>query len=290
MKNIVRLLVAVLVAASIVSVVGCSSGPKDVGSVKDRMASMLKVLPANVSGFSYQDIYTLRTDKNMASEWASMQQQPDDRAVLQRLNGLGMVEAEGIMLLVGDVSIDELIKVASNGSYEYGGFKVKTYTGNVSAALINGVSISSFENEMKRCIDVANGKAPSMYGSGDLQAVLARVPDGYIIVTWIAGNETVPEGFDGLLAVAQAITRQGSADIQTAVYKFNGSDTAQQYVKTVGNASQDDSIHLDITQDGVFVKVVATPVTPTPTPTATVALTPKPTATPVVTVTPTPAP
>ncbi len=288
MRNVVRFLAVVLAVVSIVSVIGCSSGSKPSGSAKDRAVSMMKVLPANVSGFSYMDIYTLRTDANLASEWEILMQQSNDSAVLKKINGLGLVYAESIALFVGDFSLEELTEVASNGSYEYGGFTVKTYGENVSAALVNSVAINSLDDQIKRCIDVAKGTEASMYGSEDLQAVLARLPEGYMMDAWVVGNETVPEGFEGLLAVAEITTRQGSDDMQTTVYKFNGSDAAQKYAVAANNASQDESYNVAVTQDGAFVKVAATPVTATPTPAATVALTPKPTATPVVTVTPTP--
>jgi hypothetical protein len=127
MKNIIRFLSVVLVLVSIVSVIGCSSGSKPVGSVKDRVASMLQMLPADVSGFYYQDIYMLRTDKNMSTEWASLQQGAEGSAILQKLNGLGMVEVEGVVLFAGDFSLAELMETAANGSYEYGGIKVQVY-------------------------------------------------------------------------------------------------------------------------------------------------------------------
>lgn len=280
MKNVVRFLAVVLVLASIVSVVGCSSGSKPAGSARDRAVSMMKVLPANVSGFYYMDLYTLRTDANLSSIWEIMKQQSEDGAALQKVDGVGMVYTEGIALFVGDISLDDMTSVASNGSYEYGGFTVKTYDGNVSAALVNGVSISSLDAEMKRCIDVVKGKEASMYGSADLQAVLARLSDGYMMDAWVVGNETVPEKFEGLLAVAEVTCRNGSDDVQTTVYKFNTSDVAQKYVETVNNEPQDETVHIDVTQDGVFVKLVATPVTE--------ASMPELTATPEATVTPTP--
>ena len=290
MKSIVRFLAVVVILVSIVGAVGCSSGSKPVGSAMDRVVSMMKVLPSNVSDFYYIDLYMIRTDKNLSSEWSSLEQQSSSSSLLQKVNGVGMVSmvsGDGVELATGDLSLDQLMNASSIGSYNYGGFKVSRYADNLSAVLINGIAIGSFDNEIRLCIDVANGNGTSLYSNEDVKSVLAQLPDGYEMQI-LASNESAPEELAALLVLGASSTKQGSNNVSTNVYKFNSSDAAQEYVQVMNNESQDENVSIQTTQDGAFVKEFITAVTATPTPTPTVALTPEPTATPVVTVTPTP--
>ena len=290
MKSVIRFLAVVVILVSIVSAVGCSSGSKPVGSAMDRAVSMMKVLPSNVSGFSYEDLYMLRTDKNLSAELSSLKQQSNDSVLLQRVDGLGVDLVDMIELVLGGgLSLDQLMGVSSNGSYSYGGFKVSTYANGISAVLINGIAIYSSNDEIRLCIDVVNGNGTSLYSNEDVKSILDRLPDGYSLQI-VVGNESAPAELAGILAAGGSMTKQGSSNVSTNVYKFNSSDAAQEYVEVMNNESQDETVHIDMTQDGAFVKEVMTPVTSTPTPTPTVALTPEPTATPVATVTPTPTP
>ena len=289
MKNVVRFLAVVVILVSIVSAVGCSSGSKPVGSVMDRAVSMMKVVPSNVSVFSYEDFYMLRTDKNLSAEWSSMKQQTNGSALLQKIDGYGGVDYMLVLFLGGGSSPDQLMGVSSsNGSYSYGGFKVSTYAAGLSKVLVNDISIYSSDDEIRLCIDVANGNVTSLYGNGDVKSILDRLPGGYTIQIAV-GNETAPVELAGILAAGASITKHGSSKVQTNVYKFNSSDAAREYVQVMNNESQDANVSIQTTQDGAFVTEVMTPVTATSTPTpTTVALTPEPTATPAATVTPTP--
>ena len=265
MKNVVRFLAVVVMLASIVSAVGCSSGSTPVGLAKDRAVSIMKVLPSNVSEFVYEDLYMLRTDKNLSAEWSHLQQS-NGSALLQKVDGVGVVY-EGIYLFLGGGSSpDQLMGVSSgNGSYSYGGFKVSTYAEGISKVLINGISVYGPDDEVRLCIDVANGNATSLYGNEDVKSVFDRLPDGYVL-RMVTGNESVPVELAAMLVLGTSGNKQGSNNVSTNVYKFNSSDAAQEYVQVVSNESQDPTVHIDMTQDGAFVKEFITPVTATPTP------------------------
>ena len=287
MRSIVRFLAVVVILVSIVGAVGCSSGSKTVGSAKDRAVSMVKLLPSNVSDFYYRDLYMLRTDKNLSAEWSSLEQQSNNSALLQKIDGLGVDFGDMTELVLGSLSLDQFMAVSSNGSYNYGGFKVSMYTDGISAVRVNGTSIYGYDDKIRSCIDVANGNGTSLYSNEGVKSILDRLPDGYGMQI-VVGNESAPAELAAMLVFGFSITKHGSTDVKTNVYKFNSSDAAQEYVQVVSNESQDANVSIDRTQDGAFVREVMTPVTATPTPTPTVALTPEPTATPVVTVTPTP--
>ncbi len=290
MKNIVRFLAVVVIVASIAGAAGCSSGSKPVGSAMDRAVSIMKLLPSNVSDFSYYDFYMLRTDTNLSAEWSSMKQQTNEseRALLQKIDGYGGVGYMILFFLGGGSTPDQLMRISSsNGSYSYGGCKVNTYANALSKVMVNDISLYGSDDEIKLCIDAANGNGTSLYGNEDVKSVVDRLPGGYTLQIAV-GNESAPVELAGVLAAGASITKQGSIKVQTNVYKFNSSDAAQEYVQVMNNESQDETVHIDMTQDGAFVTEVMTPVTATPTPTATTALTPEPTATPAATVTLTP--
>ena len=70
MKNVFRISVLVIALVTILSVAGCSSGTKEIASAKDRVVSMIRMLPSNVSEFTFFDKYALTTDKNLSAEWS----------------------------------------------------------------------------------------------------------------------------------------------------------------------------------------------------------------------------
>ncbi len=291
MKNAFRFSVLVIALVTIVSVVGCSSGAKEVAPAKDRVLSMIQLLPTNVSSFSFLDIYALRTDKNLASEWSYINENIfGNDSVSNSINGLCVVSPSNIWMFEGDFTLDQLLGSTSNGSYNYGGFNVQYGAYNSSIVLINSTAINGDDEDVRSCIDVVNGNVSSLYGNADIKSILNRLPIGYELDVWIMDNESASENISGLLLAGASWAKSGDNDIETTVYQFNTSDAAQQYVATASNESQAETTHIDRTQDGVFVREVITPLTATPTPTETPALTPEPTSTPAATVTPTPVP
>ena len=292
MRNAFRLPVLVIALVMIVSVVGCSSGAKEVAPGKDRVLSIMQLLPTNVSSFSFLDLYALRTEKDLASEWSYIKESIfGNDSVSNSINGLCMAYPNNIWMYEGDFTLDQFMGSAANGSYNYGGFNVRYGTDNSSIVLINSTAINAYDEDVRSCIDVVNGNVSSLYGNADIKSVVDRLPSGFVLDVQILNNESVDENISGLLLVGASVAKSGDNDIETDVYQFDTSDAAQKYVATASNESQDETIHIDRTRDGVFVTEVITPLTSTPTPTVspTETLTPTQTATPS-TSTPTPKP
>ena len=202
-----------------------------------------------------------------------------------------MAYPNNIWMYEGDFTLDQFMGSAANGSYNYGGFNVRYGTDNSSIVLINSTAINAYDEDVRSCIDVVNGNVSSLYGNADIKSVVDRLPSGFVLDVQILNNESVDENISGLLLVGASVAKSGDNDIETDVYQFDTSDAAQKYVATASNESQDETIHIDRTRDGVFVTEVITPLTSTPTPTVspTETLTPTQTATPS-TSTPTPKP
>ena len=270
MRNAFRLPVLVIALVMIVSVVGCSSGAKEVAPVKDRVLSIMQLLPTNVSSFSFLDLYALRTEKDLASEWSYIKESIfGNDSVSNSINGLCVVYPNGIWLFEGDFTLDQLTGGVSNGSYNYGGFNVLYGASNTSVVLINSTAISGYDEDVRSCIDVVAGNVSSLYGNADMKSIVSRLPIGFELDVWITDNESASGNISGLLLMGASWTRSSGNDIETDVYQFNSSDAAQQYVATASNESQAETTHIDKTQDGAFVTEIITYLTSTPTPTLT---------------------
>ncbi len=277
MRNAFRISVLVIALVAIVGIAGCSSGSKEVASGKDRVLSIMQLLPTNVSSFSFLDTYALRTDENLATEWSYIKESIfGNDSISNSINGLCVAYPNSVWLFEGDFTLDQLTGSTGNGSYSYGGFNVRYDAYNGSIVLINSTAINGYDEDIRSCIDVVNGNASSLYGKADIKSIVNRLPIGYELDVWIVDNESVSENVSGLLLEGASWTKSGDNNIETDVYQFDSSDAAQQYIATASNESQDETIHIDRTQDGAFVTEVRTPLTPTPTP----ALTPEPMATP----------
>ena len=289
MKNALRFLALAIALATIVSVTGCSSSPKAVAPGKDRLVSMMQMLPSNVSEFSFFDIYTLRTDKNLAAEWSGYNQYFFGNAsVTNSMNSFCLVYPNEIGMFDGDFTLNQLLDqlMGSTGtdSYNYGGFNVMAGAANTSIVRINGTAIIGYDEDIRSCIDAVNGNASSLYGNADIKSMVNRLPGGYGFDVTIADNNSAYGNISGLMLVGLSVTASGDNFTQTGIYQFNTSDAAQQYVATASNVSADGAMQIARTQDGTLVTEVLTPLTSTITPTETPALTPEPT------LTPTPAP
>lgn len=269
MRNAFHLSIIVIALVTIVSVAGCSSGSKEVASGKDREVSMMQMLPTNISSLSFLDLYALRTDKNLASEWSYIKENIfGNDSVADGINSLCMVYPNDIWMFEGDFTLDQLTGGTGNGSYTYGGFNVQYgTTHNTSIVMINSTAINGYDEDVRNCIDVVNSGTSSLYGNSDIKSIVNQLPIGYELAVWIVDNESVSENISvsGLLLVGASWTKSGDNYVETKAYQFNTSDAAQQYVTTASNESQDETTHIDRTQNGAFVIEIITPLTPTQT-------------------------
>ena len=268
MRNAVRFLTVILVLATIVSVAGCSSGSKSVAAVKGRAVSMMQILPTDTSDFSFLDTYTLRTDKNLSSGWEYIKEYYfGNSSFSEKINSL--VSTDELSVFEGDFTLDQFMGNTSNGSYNYGGFKISTSMYNTSVVMINSSAVTGHDYDVRHCIDVVNGNESSFYDNEDVKAIMNLLPSGIELAIQVMNNSSSSEEPIGSLLKGASWIKSGNDYVETQVYQFNSSDTAQQYVATTSNVSKDGTMHIDRTQNGAFVTEVMTPLTSTPTPTPT---------------------
>jgi len=268
MRNAVRFLTVILALATIVSVAGCSSGSKSIAAGKDRVVSMMQILPADTSNFSFLDTYMFHTDKNLSSDWALIKKYYlGNNSLSERING--MVNTDKISMFEGDFTLDQFVGNTSNGSYNYGGFKISTSTYNTSIVMINSSAVIGYDYDVRRCIDVVNGNRSSFYDNEDVKAIMSLLPIGLQLAIQVMDNSSSSGEPIGSLVKGASWIKSGNDYVETQVYQFNGSNTAQQYVATASNVSVDGTMHIDRMQNGTFVTEVMTPLASTPTSTPT---------------------
>ncbi len=253
MRNIFRFLAVVLVLASLVSIVGCSSGSQEVASNNSVAVQMLKILPSNFDGFIYMNISELRTDEHL-SGWLEYFKEVGNMDFPEQANGFGTgtLVSDDIFMLEGIVSIDQIYGNDSIESYNYGGFSV--WTKYYSSVLIDGIYVEGRDETLRACIDVVNGKADSMYDA--VKDVVGRLPVSFML------NIQVSPPLHGTSGAIQ-----GDKLISTEIYELNSPAAALYYAEFLYNESvTHDVVTRDITTDSIFVTVVTTMlITPTPT-------------------------
>ena len=269
MRSIIRFLTVVLVLASIVSIIGCSSDSKEGATNNPAAVQMMRMLPANLSGFSYMDINEMRADDYGASvlEYLNSEANMD---FSEQVNGFGMassdVESEYSFLYEGNYSPSQMMD-DSIGSYNYGGFSIWTFDEyNNSVAMIDNISVYGRDSIIERCIDAVNGNADSMYDNA--KDVVDRLPAGFELYVYVVNSGAAPEGFTGLLVQGVSVTKQGGSNVGTSVYKFNSTETAQHCTECSNIFYNQDDFFLpnaniiDVNIGGVFVTVVTTSIIP----------------------------
>ncbi len=255
MRNVFRFLTVVLALASVVSIIGCSSGSQGGMSNNAEAVQMMKMLSENISDFTYMDVYKIRTDEKLASIKGLLDEEsihliPFD--LFDECEGLAFAMDNGLCLAKMSISLDSMIERESTGMYEYGGFSVWTSQYS-STILIEGIYVFGDDEDIRACIDIVNGQTGSLYNK--MEDVVDRLPDSFSLSTWVVDNEYHLE--DGLLMQAFSDSIQGENSIHTEIYKFNSLDAAQQYNDFSGSY-YDEYANPDVTRDGVFVTAVTT--------------------------------
>ena len=198
--------------ASIVSIVSCSSTSKEGASNNPVAVQMLKMLPSNFGGFGYYDIYKIRTDENLVPLSEFLQ---SELSLPEQINGLGILgdlPGEDLYLWEGNFSLNQMLGNNSIGSYNYEGFTIWTEEYYDSVAMSDNISMSGRDSTIKRCIDVVNGKADSMYD--DVKDVVNRLPASFMLGIQVL-NSSYSSAYH-VYGTAEAI--QGDNDISTEIY------------------------------------------------------------------------
>ena len=264
MKNAVRVLAAILVLVSIVSVIGCSSG-----SDKGSFISMVKMLSEDLGGLTFIDVQTLQTDDSLASTWNGIQQQLIGPNIygenVSKITGLGLVGSEtGLMMYAGDFDLEQMTSIIEQGSvesFEYEGITICTDQNASSTAVIDDVVFVGSSEDIQLCVDVANGQGTSLYDNKDAKDTIGRLPGGYILGVMVMGDTNSSEESYGLLAAGMAVSKQNGNISETSLLKFEDSDAAEQYFTDFGSQISSD---YDVTQDGQYLTISSTSEIPSP--------------------------
>jgi hypothetical protein len=264
MRNTTRFFTVVLILASMVSVIGCSSASEEGTSNNTRAVRMMQILPETVGDSDYVDFYyidyfKIRTDKQLALEkdyWI------DEEGIHfipwgldDECEGVGFAMDNDIYLYEMNISVDSLIEHDSTGTYDYGGFSVWTGEYNRSTVLIEGIYISGDDEYARACIDVVNGEATSMYKK--TRGIVDRMPDSYMLSLGFSLNYGTFFNQYGLITYGESSAIQGNNHVQTDIYEFNSSESAQRYSAEMPIIFKEYESP-DVTRDGSFVTVATT--------------------------------
>ena len=247
MRKNTWLLTSVLILTLLGSSASCSS---DSGKAHMESAvNMMKMLPADASGFDSTDFRAIRYDDDLAHYWSYLQ---SEVSYIENLDIMATVSKPHLSLRRGSQVTEYITELnqTCNETYEYKGIKIwkdKYYY----VTFINGIGISGSEETVRRCIDVVKGDEASLYDK--VEDIVDLMPGGYTLAVWDAtnGNESESYLYEGMLTVGYSVANEGANDRETTIRKFRDFDAAQQYtekMKEIGLTS--------VTQDGVFVTVV----------------------------------
>ena len=263
MRSIFRFLSVVLALASIMSAIGCSSvSSNNTTETANNSAAvrMMKMLPEDFGGFYYSDTYEMRNNENLlpllyfAIEEGGMR-------FPEWEDGLGTAEIgdENLYLIEGNFSLEQIRVNTSTGlSDNYGSFSIWKDSSNRSVVMIGNISIIGRDEDIRRCIDVLNGKTVSIYDS--VKDVVDRLPDAFSLQVAAFSNGWYRDEY-GLLEWGGSSVNQGDSNKQTEIYKFNSSESAQRYAEDMPVLFHD-YFNPDVTRDGVFVTVITTETMP----------------------------
>ena len=263
MRITIRFLTVALTLISIVSAIGCSSGTNNTSSNNSgassdsSMVRMMKMLPSDSGEFYFANVSALFTDGNSA-------------LVGNASKGLNYLMTSNHITLgeyAKDFDLSQLTNdVAQNSttSYDYKGVKVWVQKYG-SAILLDNIEIRGDDNySIQRCIEVIKGEKPSLYDNKDFKDIADRLTGGDTI--GIADSSYASDSQVGLLTQGYSLTKQGTTEIMTGLYKFTNATAAQQYVTLVQEGLADsplgDGANSTVTQDGMFVKMTITSIGP----------------------------
>jgi hypothetical protein len=194
-------------------------------SVWPGAVDMMKVLPADVEDFSYVDLAML-PDRwwEKSGWWENFFGEDFLGQSLERVHNWGLCRTEYIQLYSGSLFTESYPE--SLGWHpeeyhyyeEYGAIHYQSGSGGLGMAIVNHIVIAGYEEDVRRCIDVAMGDEPSLYDDENFRGVLDRLPKGISLSLWSPESES--ESWPGVLVEGRSWTEDNGTQIETRVYCY----------------------------------------------------------------------
>jgi hypothetical protein len=261
------LLLAVLVGALAIGLsIACSPDSGGDHSQWPGAVAMMKILPADIGEIDYTDCSARPAGWWEADEWKEHYGETFIGQSWSKVHGMAMMhEPHIIWLIAGDLDLSglrEVLGTANGEMYQYEGttvWKGESY----STAIVNQIVVTGEDEQVKRCIDAASDKLPSMYEDRNYRWVANSLPKGTTLAIW-----TQTWGNDPNLLV-QGVARDDREGYHTEarayVYDYGDADnaatqaeemtTAGEKAKAEGTAATD----FRIEQDGQYVLLITFP-------------------------------
>jgi hypothetical protein len=261
------LLLAVLVGALAIGLsIACSADSGGDHSQWPGGLAMMKILPADIGEIDYTDCSARPVGWWEADEWKEHNGETFMGQSWSKVYGMAMMhEPHIIWLIAGDLDLSglrEVLGTANGEMYQYEGttvWKGESY----STAIVNQIVVTGEDEQVKRCIDAALGKLPSMQEDRNFRWVVNSLPKGTSLavfsVTWGDDPNLLVQGVarddrEGYHTEARArVYDYGTAD--NATTQAEEMRAAREKAQQEGTASGNFRIELD----GQYVMFITLP-------------------------------
>lgn len=250
-------IISVIALISLLVLVGASTNC----SLQNADATdMTKKIPEDADSFFFIDIDELRSDDDLEDFYENLEDvygywSENFDIDLDDIDSLAMYGST--ILIEGDFNLDDIREELEDLGYnddEYKDVEVwKSDNGYSWVAMKGNLIIMGSEESVKDCIKVIEEGEDSLRDDKDCKDVMDRLPGGIFVM-----YDTVEE-YQGLEASGVSIQTKDEDTLKvTAIFKFEDEDAAEDAMDEIEDyADEEDFHHINVDQDGDFVKATA---------------------------------
>jgi len=219
---------------------------------------MMEVLPTDVGDFNYTDLGAYPEGWWNYSEWREHYGEEFLGQTWDKVQGMATCDDRHIWLWAGDFDLGQVIDyLGANSveSYDYG--QTDVWKGEYySTAVVNGIVITGYDDDVRRCIDASRGSQNALYDNEDYIGVLGRLPKAKSVGIWS------PDYYADVVAMGEVRDESNGMSIETTVYKCRDAGAAAARVHETEMAIEkarqegelvEDLVDFKITQDAEYV-------------------------------------
>lgn len=196
------LLLAVLVGVLAIGLsIACSPDSGREQSQWPGAVAMMQILPADLGEINYTDCSASPAGWWESDEWKEHYGETFMGQSWSKVDGMAMMlEPHLLWLIAGDLDLSALrehLGSANGETYQYEGttvWKGESY----STTIVNQIVVIGVDEQVKRCIDAALGKEPSMQEDRNFRWVVNSLPKGTSLaifnVTWADDHTLLVQG------------------------------------------------------------------------------------------------
>ena len=255
-------IIGALIALGILSVLiaGCGQGAG--GAIK----GMMKVLPDDIEYFTYFDVKSMRTDRDLRDLYDELKYEMDADSMDDE-TGLYFSDADAIVgaisedydewvIITGDFDFDDFRDAMEDNGYdedEYRGVEVWSDGYDAYALINNMVVFCDNEDRIRDAIRLSIGSGSSMYDNEDYADVLSKIPAGIYVM--LMQNEYEEYSYTG----GTLSKVSGADDILefNACFKYSSERRAEDDMRELEDGMEEafDLYAVDVRQSGEFITI-----------------------------------